>query len=68
MTAGRSRSMAAPSNRMAPCEARMTPEMVRLSVDLPVPFEPSTATISPGPTVDRHRAGFPSRRSRREAR
>ena len=24
------------------------PEMVRLSVDLPTPLEPSTATISPG--------------------
>ena len=28
--------------------APTTPEMARLSVDLPAPFEPSTATISPG--------------------
>jgi len=37
--------------RMGTWEARMTPEMVRLSVDFPVPLEPSTATISPSPTV-----------------
>ena len=49
---GRSRSIGTPSKRMrALREARMTPEMVRLSVDLPAPFEPSTATISPAPTA-----------------
>ena len=31
--------------------ARTMPERVRLSVDLPTPLEPSTATISPGSTV-----------------
>ena len=39
--------------RSGSCRAssRITPEMVRLSVDLPAPFEPSTATISPAPTL-----------------
>ena len=47
IAAGRACSMVAPSKRMLPRQGRMTPEMVRLSVDLPAPFEPSTATISP---------------------
>ena len=47
IAAGCSRSIAASKKRMAPRQARITPEMVRLSVDLPAPFEPSTATISP---------------------
>src|ERR1700722_10537016 len=50
IAAGFSCSMAAPSNTTAPLRARTMPEMVRLSVDLPTPFEPSTATISPGST------------------
>jgi hypothetical protein len=48
--AGFSRSMAWPAKRMEPRVARNTPEIVRLSVDFPAPFEPSTATISPAPT------------------
>jgi hypothetical protein len=50
IAAGFSRSIAAPAKRIAPERARTTPEMARLSVDLPTPFEPSTATISPGST------------------
>ena len=34
------------------CHGRITPEIVRLSVDLPAPLAPSTATISPGRTVE----------------
>jgi hypothetical protein len=42
--------MAWPAKRMEPRVARSTPEIVRLSVDFPAPFEPSTATISPAAT------------------
>ncbi len=41
--------MAPSLKRIAPRHGRITPEMVRSSVDLPAPFEPSTATISPAP-------------------
>src|SRR5580693_4354437 len=47
ISAGRSRSMDFPLKRMAPRRGRTTPEMVRLIVDLPAPFAPSTVTISP---------------------
>ena len=47
IAAGVSRSIAAPAKRIVPERARTTPEIARLSVDLPTPFEPSTATISP---------------------
>src|SRR6476646_8685943 len=47
IVAGFSRSMAWPAKRMEPRVARSTPEIVRLSVDFPAPFEPSTVTISP---------------------
>src|SRR5262249_10825152 len=50
IVAGFSRSMALPAKRMEPCVARSTAEIVRLSVDFPAPFEPSTATISPAAT------------------
>src|SRR5215470_3281539 len=46
MLAGFSRSIACPAKRTEPFAARSTPEIVRLSVDLPAPLEPSTATIS----------------------
>src|SRR4029078_11641682 len=36
---------------MEPLVARSTPEIVRLSVDLPTPFDPRTATISPALTI-----------------
>src|SRR6476619_6557059 len=36
---------------MEPLVARSTPEIVRLSVDLPTPFDPRTATISPALTT-----------------
>ena len=48
---GRARSIGAPPKRIAPRHGRSAPEMVRLSVDLPAPFEPSTATISPSFTA-----------------
>src|SRR5579872_6999650 len=35
---------------MPPARERTTPEMVRLSVDLPTPLEPRTETISPALT------------------
>src|SRR5215468_7267926 len=46
-----SRSIACPAKRIEPLVARSTPEIVRLSVDLPTPFDPSTATISPALTI-----------------
>src|SRR5262245_58753618 len=46
-----SRSIACPAKRIEPFVARSTPEIVRLSVDLPTPFDPRTATISPAPTI-----------------
>src|SRR6476620_5670747 len=36
---------------MEPLVARSTPEIVRLSVDLPMPCDPRTATISPALTI-----------------
>src|SRR5262249_56557819 len=48
---GGSRSIAELLNRMTPRQARITPEMVRLMVDLPAPFGPRTVTISPGYTA-----------------
>src|SRR5262249_34598812 len=50
IVAGFSRSISLPAKRMEPCVARSTPEIVRLSVDFPAPFEPSTATISSAAT------------------
>jgi len=40
-------SMRSPSNVMVPERGRSKPEMVFTNVDLPAPFGPSTATISP---------------------
>jgi len=48
---GRARAISLPAKRIAPCQARNTPEIARLSVDLPAPFAPSTATISPSFTA-----------------
>src|SRR5215472_3307594 len=45
--AGVSRSIAAPLKRIVPWKLRTIPEMVRLIVDFPAPFGPSTVTISP---------------------
>src|SRR5262245_9407994 len=39
------------SSWMLPRHGRTTPEMARLRVDFPAPFEPRIATISPRPTV-----------------
>src|SRR5215471_2792351 len=51
IAAGFSRSIACPAKTIEPFVARSTPEIVRLSVDLPTPFDPSTATISPALTI-----------------
>src|SRR5262249_48811646 len=51
IAAGFSCSIACPAKTIEPFVARSTPEIVRLSVDLPTPFDPSTATISPAPTI-----------------
>ena len=48
---GRARSIACPTKRIAPRHGRSTPEIARLSVDFPAPFEPSTATTSLSPTA-----------------
>ena len=50
---GRARALdrRAAAKRIAPRHGRSTPEIARLSVDLPTPFEPSTATISPSFTA-----------------
>ena len=42
--------MRVPRNVMRPARGVISPEMVFISVDLPAPFGPSTATISPSPT------------------
>src|SRR5262249_10212172 len=47
IVAGDSCAIADPLNRMAPRQARLTPEIVRLIVDLPAPLGPRTVTISP---------------------
>ena len=51
MAEGRARSIGSAAKRIAPRHGRSTPEIARLSVDLPAPFEPSTATISPSFTA-----------------
>src|SRR5205085_12069532 len=45
------RWMGTPANIMPPREGRSRPEIARFKVDLPAPFEPTTATISPYCTV-----------------
>jgi hypothetical protein len=42
--------MSRPSNVMVPLRARGLPQMVIISVDLPAPLAPISATISPWPT------------------
>ena len=39
--------MRSPSNEMPPLRGRSRPEIVRSVVDLPAPFAPMSATISP---------------------
>src|SRR5262249_41888657 len=51
IAAGRFPSIAAPAKVIVPRHGHSTPEMVRLRVDLPAPFAPSTATISFALTV-----------------
>ncbi len=41
--------MSRPSKTMAPLSASTTPPIARSSVDLPAPFVPTMATISPSP-------------------
>jgi hypothetical protein len=43
--------ISAPPNRIAPETGRSSPEIARIRVDLPAPFGPSTANISPGRTA-----------------
>jgi len=50
MAGGESRSMRWPSNQISPLRARSRPDSALLSVVLPTPLLPSTATISPGAT------------------
>src|SRR4051812_13281572 len=47
---GLARPVSIPSKRMVPLQGCSTPEIARLSVDLPAPFDPSTATTSPAAT------------------
>src|SRR5439155_4568417 len=48
---GRAPWMGTPAKMMQPRDGRSRPEIARLRVDLPAPFEPTTATISPCCTV-----------------
>jgi len=43
--------MSSPAKRMRPAAARTSPEMVRRSVVLPAPFEPTMQVISPAGTA-----------------
>src|SRR3954447_23649262 len=43
--------MSCPANRIRPAEIGRMPEMARMVVDLPAPFAPIRATISPSSTV-----------------
>src|SRR3954451_19170524 len=43
--------MSCPSNRIEPWATGRSPEIARIVVDLPAPFAPIRATISPSPTV-----------------
>ncbi len=47
MSAGRRRTMLAPSSRTCPARGRSRPEIVRSSVVLPAPLAPSTAVMVP---------------------
>ena len=51
MTSAGSRSSDSPRRRTEPARGRRSPEIVFSSVDLPAPFRPINATISPGSTV-----------------
>ena len=42
--------IAVPSNRISPRVTSTSPEMALISVDLPAPLGPTTATSSPGRT------------------
>ena len=44
-------AMAESRKRIAPRLGRTNPAMLRIRVDLPAPFGPITATISPGSTA-----------------
>ena len=58
-------SMRVPPKVMRPARGVMSPEMVFISVDLPAPFGPSTATISPSPRAWPPPTAPGSRRRRR---
>jgi hypothetical protein len=48
---GRSPSMLSPSKVIEPLQGLISPEVALSSVDLPVPFPPSSATIWPRSTL-----------------
>ena len=50
----RTRANDARPKRMSPLWKRTSPEIVLSSVDLPAPFAPTSATVSPSATVERH--------------
>ena len=46
-----SRATSVPPTRISPAVRGCSPAIALTSVDLPAPFGPTTATVSPGPTV-----------------
>src|SRR5207248_7640670 len=48
---GLAKSRSSPSTRMTPRSGRCTPPRMRIKVDLPAPFSPTTAWISPKATA-----------------
>src|SRR5438552_17467509 len=52
-SAGPCSAVSAPSQRIAPASAGKIPEMILMSVDLPAPLSPTSATTSPGRTWNR---------------
>ena len=46
-----SRDRSVPATRISPAVDGCSPAIAFTKVDLPAPFGPTTATVSPGPTV-----------------
>jgi hypothetical protein len=62
-SAGRSMLTGCPSSRTSPLSGLSAPESTRISVDLPAPFSPTSASTRPGATANEmsRMAGLPSK-------